>query len=280
MSRLIACPICGDKRFRFLLNDAGAQVVKCAACRFIYVNPQPTEGELERLYREYYHDEEHGLADSLCCRRPVFEHGVDILNRLADRGKLLDIGCGTGDFLVHAREGGWEVVGVELSARAAAHARDRGLQVRTGTMTEQGFPSDYFSAATLWDVLEHLPEPRREIKEVCRILKPGGILIVRVPNTHTQLMKRYARKTLCKPGNNYLSANVHLNHFTPRTLGLLLESSGFKVLREEPGVSEAAVFSEGLPLWMKRHYCRLARVAAMLTSIQIGLTVVHYSRKR
>jgi len=280
MSRLIGCPLRSGMRFRFVLNDSGAQVVKCTACRFIYVNPQPTEQELDRLYREYYGDEGHDLAHSLCFRRPVFEHGVKTLNHLARGGKLLDIGCGTGDFLVRAREAGWDATGVELSARAAAHARDRGLHVRTGSVVEQGFPSDCFNVVTLWDVLEHLPDPRREIREVYRILKLGGILVVRVPNTHVQLMKRCVRKVLLAPCDNYLVANFHLNHFTPRTIRLLFRSSGFNPIRQEPGVADDAIFSQGVPLRIKRYYCRLASVRGMLTSIQIGLTVVQYGRKR
>jgi SAM-dependent methyltransferase len=204
---------------------------------------------------------------------------VEMLDRLASGGRLLDIGCGTGDFLVHAQQAGWEVAGVELSERAAAHARGRGLDVRTGALADQEFHPDSFDVATVWDVLEHLPQPRLELMAVRCLLKPGGMLVVRVPNVRAQIMRMYATKVLGKPGGAHLQADLHLNHFTPRTLTLLLERSGFAVFRQEPGVSDDRVFSDGFSLWEKKYYCKLARMIARLTSIQIGLTVVQYARR-
>lgn len=280
MPRLVPCPLCGGTKFRKRKEDCGTDVVQCSACGFLYINPQPTSEELEKLYsQEYYGDCAESVGGSLCFRLPVFQRGVRIIDELGKPGRVLDVGCGTGDFLELAKRAGWDAFGVELSDRAAHFARSRGLNVICGTLDTAGYAPGFFDVVTMWDVLEHLPDPRRAVEESHRLLTAGGFLVVRVPNTNFQLLKAFIREDIFRTKRDSMQANLHLNHFSPTTLRRLLTSTGFEVVREEVGVSEDAVYSPPLPLWFKKGYCFMTEALRKTTSIQLGPTMVQCGRK-
>ncbi len=104
----------------------------------------------------------------------------------AERGKLLDVGCGNGEFLATMKELGWDTVGLETDERAATVARERfGLDVRTGTLDDVGFPDDSFDVISLSHVIEHVHDPVALLTECHRILRPSGKLIILTPNTRS-----------------------------------------------------------------------------------------------
>lgn len=135
MPELVPCPLCGGAKFRKRKKDCGADVVQCSDCRFLYINPQPTSEELERLYsQEYYGARTELMRDSQKDRHPVFRRGVEIIGELGRPGKVFDVGCGIGDFLELANGAGWEAFGVEPSDCATSFARSKGLNVISGTL--------------------------------------------------------------------------------------------------------------------------------------------------
>jgi len=168
---------------------------------------------------------------------------------------------------------------VELSLAAVSAAAKRGRDVRHGTLRDQRFPPGYFDVITLWDVLEHLPDPKGEMTEIHRVLRPGGLLVVRVPNTTFQLAKAFCREHLAGKEPTALQANLHLSHFTSRSLKSLLEATGYSVVKQEAGVADAKVHAGDVPLWIKRRYCALSRLVSELLFIQIGPTIVQYAQK-
>src|SRR5208337_1186600 len=280
MPRLVPCPLCGSAEFQRRKEDCGGVVVRCSACRFLYVNPQPTSEELERMYsQEYYGTDAESPRGSLGHRLPVFQRGVRIISELRMPGRVLDVGCGNGDFLQLAGRAGWEVFGVDLSDRATSHARSRGLNVICGALEGAGYASEFFDVVTMWDVLEHLANPRRAAEESHRLLKAGGFLVVRVPNANFQLLKAFMREGVFRTKRDSMEASVHLNHFSPTTLRRLLASAGFEVFREEVGVSEDVAYRPPTPLWVKKAYCSIAEALRKTTSIQLGPTMVQCGRK-
>lgn len=201
-------------------------VVQCRRCALVYVNPRLNS----RSAGEIYQDETYGfvrshLADGFVDGRP---HAVRVLDELASlraAGRLLDIGCGTGDLLVAARERGWETSGVELSPHAAAIARQRGLDVTVGTVGAARFPARSFDVVAILDVVEHLPDPLAELSEIYRLLRPGGLAVVETPNWNS-IYRRLLRQRWAA-----LQPRVHLLYFDRRTLSRLLERAGFEVVR-------------------------------------------------
>jgi ubiquinone/menaquinone biosynthesis C-methylase UbiE len=142
-------------------------------------------------------------------------------------GLLLDLGCAAGDFLIHIQKKyGWQVRGVEISNYASAIAREQlGLDVFTGNLQAASFPDNTFDAVTMWDVLEHLHDPTATLREIHRVMKPGGILALRVPNGDSYDARIFGSYW------SGLDAPRHLYVYSRSTLRALLEKNGFEVLR-------------------------------------------------
>ncbi len=178
------------------------------------------------------------------------------------KGILLDVGCATGDFLQHMKQTyGWSVQGVEVSAYAAKLARERyGVDVFTGTLGEACFSENFFDAVTMWDVLEHLHDPSNELKEIYRILKPGGVLALRVPNAASFDARIF--------GSYWagLDAPRHLYIFDKETLTHLLSKNGFEVISANSKNGSYLGVALSLRMWMVGKGVR-ASVRKMITSI-------------
>jgi SAM-dependent methyltransferase len=144
-------------------------------------------------------------------------------------GRLLDVGCATGQLLYHMGKAGWATVGVEPNADAAAVARDNGVDVRGGDLDSAALPRGTFDAVNLGDVLEHVRSPRAMLATVFGLLRPGGLVVIRTPNAGCG----FARLTLPLAQVGFpwphAEAPYHLFEFTPQSLELLLSSTGFSV---------------------------------------------------
>jgi SAM-dependent methyltransferase len=141
---------------------------------------------------------------------------------LPHRGaRLLDVGCGRGDYLVHARGLGWDVTGIELDLGAAELARGQGIQVVPRPLAEGGFASGWFDAVTMNHVIEHFHDPWAALGETLRILKPGGLLWISTPNIDSPLHRRFGQSW------RGLEAPRHLVLFCRTALRNLLRDAGF-----------------------------------------------------
>jgi len=244
---LIACPLCGSGDFDVKLPskyppsvDADElkrmfcassdhqlldQLVQCKSCEMVYVNP--------RLHPDLiisgYEDAEDSLfAAQNDARIKAFNKTLKPVVRrlhLDPRGKqLLDVGCAGGAFLVAERECGFEVMGVEPSRWMAAFGRAKyDLDIRDGILKHGLFPERSFDVITLWDVIEHLPEPHETLTLIQTLLKPGGILLVNYPDIDS-----VAARLLGRRWPFWLS--VHLLYYTPKTMFAQIERAGFAPL--------------------------------------------------
>lgn len=150
---------------------------------------------------------------------------------------LLDVGCGTGVFLDLAREAGWEVMGVELSTRHAAHARTTfGLDVWRGDFLAAPFAPGSFAVVTMWDFLEHVLDPRAVLAQAWRLLVPGGLLLVftidstSLFNATAGVLHRASGGRAVRPLELLYDAR-HNYYFTPPALARLIEAAGFRIER-------------------------------------------------
>lgn len=164
-------------------------VRRCRSCGLIYLSPRPDRVEIERYYPDDYApysraiDDEPSLWHRWNRRYSLAKRLRVVLSRVRQTGRVLDVGCATGNFLYALRRRGWEVYGVELNAQAATYARERlGLPVFTGDLVDAHFPDAWFNLVILWDVLEHLHDPKGALREAARVTRPGGTLVLSLPN--------------------------------------------------------------------------------------------------
>jgi SAM-dependent methyltransferase len=193
----------------------------------VFIDPVPDEATAPGTYGEEYYEPWQGREEA--ARLRLWIRRMRVVGRRAAGGSLLDIGCGDGLFLWVARNAGWRVEGIEFSPEGASRAAARlGRPVAIGDLSRTAALPGPFDVVTLWHVLEHLPEPRPMIEAARRRLKPGGLLVVAVPNLDNlpmQLAYRLARGRrlpLYEPGWR----EPHLSHFNPSTLGALLAGAG------------------------------------------------------
>lgn len=172
-----------------LFLEGEFQLVRCRTCDLVYLNPRPPVAQLGELYRDDY-DQYTVAVTALRSRLARWDREYGLRKRcravlrFVPQGRLLDVGCATGDFLwAMRRYPGWEVAGVELNAAAAEYARaELQLDVRSGTLETANFPAASFDAVTMWDVIEHVPDPAATLAEAARLLRPGGLLVINTPN--------------------------------------------------------------------------------------------------
>lgn len=199
-------------------------IVRCNRCGLVYANPRWDSSLVNASYSVVqdptYVEEREGRVLTFSRNLAPFEK---LVAASASR-RLLDVGCHIGVMVELAQEHGWDAWGVEPSTWASEQARARGLRVVTGTLDSADVPPDYFDVVTLWDVVEHLTDPAAELRNVHRILKPGGVFAI-----HTiDIESLFAR--LMGARWPWLM-EMHLYYFSPRTLGKMLEQNGFQVIR-------------------------------------------------
>lgn len=156
------------------------------------------------------------------------------------QGRLLDVGCGSGEWLATMRELGWKVEGVDFDENAIRVARQSGLQIYHGSLEQQNFPNESFDAVVLNHVIEHVPNPVGTLTECARILKRGGKLVLFTPNSSSlshQLFKQNWRG---------LEPPRHLHIFSMQSMRLLLERAGFKKSLIKPQVAKSVIYESVL----------------------------------
>ncbi len=224
------CPLCGGARARHLVTARGCEVVRCLNCGLVFVWPQPAADELAGIYaNEDYHAEVDEAE-----RRGTFARRLRRIEELApERGRVLDVGCSKGHFLEAAQERGWQAVGVELNPRAVEAAKARGLDARLGDLASQAFEPESFHLVTLFDVLEHVPDPRALLAECRRVLRPGGLLVVTTPDVGGLVPRlTWWLFGVALGAWGHPTPPGHLVEFSRRTLRQALAAAGFQVIRQ------------------------------------------------
>ena len=220
----INCPLCESSKRIPIHREGSFQMVKCRCCQFIYLNPRPTHEALHEFYQQYLPEGEPSIESWQKMMELVFKRAAHLLQRFKAKGRLMDVGTGFGFFLSEMKQRGWEVAGVEISQRGMNYARDKlAVDVTPGPLEKAGLPEEHFDVVTAFYVVEHLPDPITFLKECHRILKPGGLLLLRYP--HTTPIKNLLY--LLGIENRLYDLPAHLSDFSPETLQRLLERVGF-----------------------------------------------------
>jgi SAM-dependent methyltransferase len=225
------CPACGGTDFAPETLPGGATLRRCRACDTVSA---ASAADPDEIYVDGYLKGEGGDF-GLDLRGPGFQaylrtvarRRLDLIQAAAPGARsLLDVGCGTGEVLLEARERGWSVQGVEPIEDASREAREeRGLDVRTATLEESGLPQAEHDVVSAFHVLEHIADSRAFLSSLARWARPGGWVAIEVPNFDSSI-RRYH-------GSNWsgLRPLEHVVHFTPATLGAAFERVGLRPVR-------------------------------------------------
>lgn len=205
------------------------QVVRCRHCAQVVTTPVPAH--IGRYYPAGYYGDEEGrrfpalvewLQQKLYAWRAQF-----VLRQMKGHPRrVLDIGCGRGLLLRAFQQKGWDVAGTEFSDNACRYAREvLGIPVQVGLLEQLRFPDNHYDVVVMWHVLEHISDPRPTLVEIARILRPGGVFLVSVPNFGSP------EAQLTKADWFHLDTPRHLSHHTPESLKAALASAGLKPAR-------------------------------------------------
>lgn len=237
------CPVCGGTALQAVwqchdrLTHRGAfTVCACGACGFRFTNPYPSQADIHVFYESDDYvpvsNTTRGLINKgyHVARRVMLRAKRRMVSRLTGRtaGRLLDIGCGTGEFAGIMKEAGWRVQGVEPFAAARDSAAAR-FGVPVVDVPEQAaLPDHAFDVITLWHVLEHAHDVNRSMRELDRLLTPDGTVLIGVPN-YTCYDAGFYR-------DQWAAYDVprHLYHFAPDTMRRLAARHGFAVTALRP----------------------------------------------
>lgn len=247
MAVSIPCNLCGANNARLLYpdtlerdNHSGSieryrctssgygrhhAIVKCTRCGLVYASPREEDSAIHQSYEQVvdklYVEERRGRVLTFKRNfRPLLAMMPEPV-----QPRLLDVGCYAGIFLEIATQHGWEAWGIEPSVWASEEARRRGQKVVTGTLASADLAPHSFDVVTLWDVMEHLTDPRAELQRINRLLRPGGLVCIHTMDIDSLFPR------LLGPQWPWLM-EMHLYYFSRRTLALLLEQTGFQVVTQ------------------------------------------------
>ena len=234
----VKCILCDSSERSLLFRQADWSVYRCDGCGLGFLDPRPDANELGDLYHDGYFDDQygHGLtfgSPEMKKRLSQESHRIRFVRRVKQSGKVLDIGCGMGYFLLACRRCGYDVEGMDISADSAAYVQDElKIPVAVGTIDRVDYPPASFDVITMWHFLEHTPDPCPYLQKARQWLKRDGVLVVDVPN----YAGTDARKTWAWWKGWQLP--YHLYHYTPETLKGLLAKHGFGTIRRKSYLSE------------------------------------------
>jgi 2-polyprenyl-3-methyl-5-hydroxy-6-metoxy-1,4-benzoquinol methylase len=240
------CPTCGSADARHELDKDHMRLVRCAACDLVYVSPTFDDAHYKKVYASQEYQE---IVRDLGIRSHAYRverFGGERVGLMAQHlsmpaPRYLDVGCSTGFVVEAARDAGWQAVGTDLNPSAVEFGRSRGLDLRTVAVEDAGFDEGSFDAVSLFDVLEHLLAPVRTLRACTRLLRPGGIVFLYVPNYDS------ASRLLMGKDAHFIWPTHHLNYYTPATI---------RDLMSREGLDTVYVATEGLDvadyLWYRR----------------------------
>ena len=243
----VSCNLCGSQNFAVVYKErydlekdfdivekyraSGDEmlidrVVKCKKCGLIYISPR---SKPELILKGYSEGSDDTFVSQANAREKTFYDSLRGIEKFApNKGKILDIGTAAGSFLSAAKKRGWKVYGCEPNKWMAQWGNKKyGLNISPGTLFEQKYKKEDFDTVTLWDVIEHTPDPSKVLLEANRILKSRGTLVINYPDIGSWIAKLLKRKWL-------FLISVHLFYFNKKTIKKILARNGFEILCIKP----------------------------------------------
>lgn len=236
---IYSCPICDSSEFGnhskcidYTATQEQFTLKKCLRCNFVFTDPRPDEATLPRYYQSDKYISHTGgnasLIDNiyLLARKITLGWKRELVKKNSSGNKILDVGCGTGEFLREMKSSGWSISGVEPSP----NARETSIKKTGVTIIDSlnNVTETNFDAITLWHVLEHLPDPRNALKTIYTLLNQSGTVFIAVPNLESYDAKHYK--------SFWAGYDVprHLWHFDKQNMETLLKKNGLNLVQIIP----------------------------------------------
>ena len=255
------CPWCGSEKSHlhlqlkdYFLTQESFEIVECDDCHLLYTTPRPTADEIGKYYqsKNYYSHQENknGFIPRLyeAIKKVNIKHKFEVATndlKLESGGKMLEIGCGVGDFLHYAEQQGWECYGAEPSEDAV-----KILQTKTKIKVVkpeqiEDFPNASFDLICMWHVLEHVADLKWQIDQLKRLLKPNGRIVIALPNYQSYDAQYYKDKWAA------YDVPRHLNHFSEEFMRKELNNCGLAYIKSEKLVWDSFYIS-----YLSEQYCQ------------------------
>jgi 2-polyprenyl-3-methyl-5-hydroxy-6-metoxy-1,4-benzoquinol methylase len=219
----VVCPLCGVEDEELRLEKDEFRIVRCRRCALVYVNPRLTMAALAAMYNEqeispapYYVRTERQDERS-------FDARLQLIERYRHPGTLLDLGCGPGTFSKVARARGWRTKGIDVNAAMVERCRSLGLDVECGVFPHPALADQRFDVVVMSDFLEHVADPAGVLAAAREALVPDGFAFITTPDIGAVVARLTGKRWL------HLKPNEHIVYFDRRTIGALLERTGFRV---------------------------------------------------
>jgi 2-polyprenyl-3-methyl-5-hydroxy-6-metoxy-1,4-benzoquinol methylase len=223
------CPVCSDTNLEKLFSLQRFLIFACKNCTL-----QITKNKSKISYSRYHRDTDY--KDLSSHFKNIFQSRVNLLSKyVPKKGKVLDIGCSTGNFLDLYKSMGWETWGIEPS-KSSQVALHKGHKVENTNFEDSKLPNNYFDLIIMNHTLEHLSEPTKITNKATKLLNKNGILFIDVPNVGSLRAKLYDKKW------PYYLPDEHLQHFNKKSLDVLMKASNLKVVqfKSRSGIFEFA----------------------------------------
>lgn len=262
------CVLCNASDFRIIYQKDEWQYLRCLDCGLVCLHPRPSPQALMENYQNYLPVQPEEISRWKMMMKPVVDKSADLIESRTKtgRGRLLDIGCGYGFFLQEMKSRGWQVEGIEISSSGRQYARDKwDIHVYSQPLEDLAFPDSSFDITTLFYVIEHIHDPMGLFGEVQRVLKPGGLVLLRWPHSTpiVKVLGPMSRKL------DLYHTPYHLFDFSPKTIKKLLMLSGFEEI--ETMIGGHTLASRRLNRWGSILFGRLGEAICFLSGGKILL---------
>lgn len=229
-----SCSLCGSTQFSVSHRKDPWRYLRCLHCGLVLLYPRPAVEDLLHSYDDYLPTEPEEIGKWETMMKPVIIKSADLIetHHSGPHGSILDIGCGYGFFLREMQSRGWNVTGIEISETGRHYALTQwGIPVHSQPMEQLDLESDVFDVVTLFYVIEHVDDPPALLAEVRRVLKPGGLVLLRWPHTTpiVRILGPLSRKF------DLYHTPYHLYDFSPGTIKALLDKMGFTGIKTMNG---------------------------------------------
>ncbi len=273
------CVACSAPDSQIFWSDQNRTVRHCRSCDLLFVFPQPDETTLHNQFQSDYFSQNGSARRRLelefeAWRKPTVTRIARLISALKPSGRLLDVGCASGEMFQHFHDATWELYGVEPSAMAFGRAHERfgndpRVHLFNNYLHQVDFEPESIDVVSILESLYYMPNPRRELGYIARILKHDGFLAIAVPGHAYQRLRYSGPISYLLSGSRCSLTPSHLFYFSDNSLRELLKSQGFVIF--DTVQLSSSLYGGSVGQFLRRTYLKFSEILGSFTLGQINL---------